>query len=134
MPWYYELNWWQDDVTRSSDKNMENIVFVESKPRDLGTFGLVNVNAWINSDETDDTVTFDQPLSIFASVTRGNSPVLNAKVTMVVKVGMRNGTVETYGPIPLLDNGNGGELLYPTCNLKYFMPILDKVDFTPSLH
>ena len=108
MPWSYEVRWWRDDVTRSGHQNLKNIIFVESKPRDLGTFGLVNVNAWINSDETDDTVTPNEPLSIFASVTRGNSPVLDAKVTMTMKVGLRNGSTTTYGPFQLYDNGSGG--------------------------
>ena len=59
MPWKYEVRWWPDDNTRSGQKNRKNIIFVESKPRDSGTFGLVNVDAWINSDETDDaTLTF----------------------------------------------------------------------------
>ena len=108
MPWQYELKWWRDDVTRSGDKKVENIVFVQSKPRDLGTFGLVSVKSWLNSDETDDTITPDQPLTIFASVTRGNSPVLDAKVTMLMEVAMRNGSIRRYGPIQLFDNGNGG--------------------------
>ena len=109
MPWSYEVRWWRDDVTRSGHKSLKNIIFVESKPRDLGTFGLVKVNAWINSDETDDTVTSNEPLKIFASVTRGNSPVLDAKVTMTMKVGLRNGSTTTYGPLQLFDNGSGGE-------------------------
>ena len=108
MPWHYELKWWRDDVTRAGNKDLKNIVFVESRPRDLA-FGLVNVDAWINSDDTNDKVTSDQPLSIFASVTRGNSPVLNARVTMVLEVGMKNGSVQRYNPIQLFDNGNGGK-------------------------
>ena len=110
MPWKYEVKWWPDDVTRTGQKNIKNIIFVESKPRDLGTFGLVNVDAWINSDETDDTVTPDHPLSIYASVKRGNSPVLNAKVTVIMNVVMRNGSTTSYGPFELYDNGSGGTL------------------------
>ena len=110
MPWKYEVKWWPDDVTRSGQKNIKNIIFVESKPRDLGTFGLLNVDAWINSDETDDTVTPDQPLSIYASVKRGNSPVLNAKVTVIMNVVMRNGSTTSFGPFELHDNGSGGTL------------------------
>ena len=82
---------------------------MESKPRDLGTFGLVHVDAWVSSDEMTDVVKPNQPLSIFASVTRGNSPVLNAKVTAVMEVLMKNGTIEKYSPIELYDNGNGGK-------------------------
>ena len=108
MPWKYEVKWWPDDVTRSGQKNTKNIIFVESKPRDLGTFGLVNVDAWLNSDETDDAVTADQPLSIYASVKRGDSPVLNARVTVVMKVSMTNGTTTSFGPLELYDNGSGG--------------------------
>ena len=110
MPWKYEVKWWPDDVSRSGQKNTKNIIFVESKPRDLGTFGLVNVDTWINSDETDDAVTPDQPLAIYASVKRGNSPVLNAKVSVIMKVVMRNGTTTAYGPLELFDNGSGGTL------------------------
>ena len=110
MPWKYEVRWWPDDNTRSGQKNRKNIIFVETKPRDSGTFGLVNVDAWINSDETDDAITADQPLAIYASVKRGNSPVLNAKVAVIMEVVMRNGSTTAYGPLELYDNGSGGRL------------------------
>ena len=110
MPWKYEVRWWPDDNTRSGQKNRKNIIFVESKPRDSGTFGLVNVDAWINSDETDDAITADQPLAIYASVKRGNSPVLNAKVAVLMEVVMRNGSTTAYGPLELYDNGSGGRV------------------------
>ena len=105
------MKWWKDDVTRDGTKQSKNVIFVESKPRDLGTFGLVHVDSWVSSDEMTDVVKPNQPLSIFASVTRGNSPVLNAKVTAVMEVLMKNGTIEKYSPIELYDNGNGADLV-----------------------
>ena len=109
MTWHYELKWWKDDVTRAGNKALKNVVFVESRPRELGTFGLVDVHAWINYDESNNIITPDQPLVIYTSVTRGNSPVLNARVSAVLEIGINNGSVQRLKPMNLLDSGNGGK-------------------------
>ena len=108
MTWQYELKWWKDDV-RGGNKGLKSVIFVQSKPKNLGTFGLIDVWAWINNDESNDSVTPDQPLVIYASVTRGNSPVLNAKVSVQVEVGREDGSFQKLNPITLHDNGNGGK-------------------------
>ncbi len=34
----------------------ENVIRVESKPRNLGSFGLIDINVWTNSDSSTDLV------------------------------------------------------------------------------
>ena len=117
MTWHYELKWWEDDVTRAGNKELKNVIFVESKPRELGSYGLVDVHAWINYDESNDIITPDQPLIIYTSVTRGNSPVLSARVSAVLEIATNNGSIQRLTPINLFDNGNGGMFTQKHLNL-----------------
>ena len=105
MTWQYVVQWYN-----GGNMEQENVIRVESKPRNLGSFGLIDVNVWTNSDASTDLVTTMNPLTVFVSVTRGSSPILNAKVKVFVKVSLSNGTIINVEPFDLYDKGNGGQL------------------------
>ena len=103
LKWKYEVKWYPD-----GDRSLENVIFVESKPRNLGTYGMISVEMWTSSEESTDTATDENPLRIFVQVTAGSSPVLQARVKVMVKVHLFNGSSEVdLEPIELWDNGNG---------------------------
>ena len=45
MTWQYEVEWYP-----GGNEAQTNVIMVESKPRNLGTFGLVDVSLWTSSD------------------------------------------------------------------------------------
>lgn len=119
MTWQYVVQWYN-----GGNMEQENVIRVESKPRNLGSFGLIDVNVWTNSDASTDLVTTMNPLTVFVSVTRGSSPILNAKVKVFVKVSLSNGTIINVEPFDLYDKGNGGQLkngFWPLLSLKMFL-------------
>ena len=83
------------------------MIVVESKPRDLGTFGLIDIKMWTTSEVTSDIITADDPMKMFVQVTRGLSPVLMAKVKVMVSITKDDGSVMDTEAIELFDNGNG---------------------------
>ena len=101
------------------------MIVVESKPRDLGSFGLIDIDMWTNTDSTSDIITAYDPLRVFVQVTRGSSPVLMAKVNVSVSVTRDDGVIEILDDIELLDNGNGnpdliaGDGIYSRYLTKY---------------
>ena len=105
MTWQYQVEWYPEgDVTQ------ENVIIVESKPRKLGSFGLIEVNMWTSSDFASDRVTDQYPLALYVKVTRGDSPVLEAHVEVDVLLDLGNGTEIKIGqPLTLFDKGNGGK-------------------------
>ncbi len=103
LQWEYEIQWYD-----GGERDLENVVVVESRPRDLGSFGLIDLEMWTNTEDVNDRVTNLQPLKMFVQVTRGSSPVLGAKVRVQVKITDFNGGEEFLEPIELYDNGNGG--------------------------
>ena len=75
------------------------------------------LNATARSEESDakNVTTADreyEPLSVFAQVLRGGSPVLGARVLMTVEIEQSNGSVQTLSPVPLSDDGFGGKNLH----------------------
>ena len=69
---------------------------------------MISVEMWTSSEESTDTATDENPLRIFVQVTAGSSPVLQARVKVMVKVHLFNGSSEVdLEPIELWDNGNG---------------------------
>ena len=107
LKWKYEVKWYPD-----GDRSLENVIFVESKPRNLGTYGgMISVKMWTSSEDTTDTATADDPLRIFVQVSAGSSPVLQARVNVLAKVHLFNGSSSpaevNLDPIELWDNGNG---------------------------
>ena len=102
LQWKYEVKWYDE-----GDRKLENVIVVESKPRNLGSFGLIELDMWTTSESTSDIITSDAPMKLFVQVTRGSSPVLAAKVLVSVNVQLQNGTELELEKIPLLDNGNG---------------------------
>ncbi len=82
---------------------------------------LITVTTWTSnsilnatrSEESDaKNVTLDrefEPLSVYAQVLRGGSPVLGARVMMTVEIEQANGSVHTLSPVPLSDDGFGGK-------------------------
>ena len=88
LKWKYEVKWYPD-----GDRSLENVIFVESKPRNLGTYGgMISVKMWTSSEDTTDTATADDPLRIFVQVSAGSSPVLQARVNVLAKVHLFNGS------------------------------------------
>ena len=55
-----------------------------------------------------DEVTQTKPLAVFAKLTQGESPVLNALIDLEVTVELKNGSIVTLPKMPLIDNGFGG--------------------------
>jgi hypothetical protein len=100
--WQYEVQWYD-----GGDRALENVIVVESQARNLGSFGLIDLKMWTSSDETSDLVTNQHPMKVYVQVARGSSPVLEAKVKVLVTVSLRNGTVLKLDPIELFDRGNG---------------------------
>ena len=105
--WQYEVEWYP-----GGDESQTNVVMVESKPRNLGTFGLVDVSLWTSSDAEGasggDTVTASSPIALYVRVARGDSPVMAARVTVEVVVSFGdNGTEIISEPIRLHDRGSG---------------------------
>jgi len=112
--WQYTIEWYDINEKR------QNVVTVRSKPSDVGEAGLLVVETWTNHD-ADTELSSDNLLAIFVKVSRGNSPVLNARVTVKVSVDpsdpldqfIRPAAVATNaGPIQLdqlllIDNGYG---------------------------
>ena len=63
---------------------------------------------WTSSESSSDIATNENPLKLFVQVTRGSSPVLQARVKVMVRIHLFNGSTEVnLEPIELLDNGNG---------------------------
>ncbi len=108
MTWQYVVQWYN-----GGNMEQENVIRVESKPRNLGSFGLIDVDVWTSSDSSDDIVNNFVPLSIFVSCSRGTSPILMARVRVSVSVSLANGTVLPVDTIELFDKGNGGEITRP---------------------
>jgi hypothetical protein len=105
MTWQYVVQWYN-----GGNMEQENVIRVESKPRNLGSFGLIGIDVWTNSDSTTDLVTNLNPLAIYVSVNRGPSPILMARVRAFVRVTLSNGTVIPIEPVELYDRGNGGKM------------------------
>merc|ERR1712223_1572456 len=79
---------------------------VRSKPSDVSTKGLLKLTAWTNM-QPKDLVTHFKPLAVFAKLTQGESPVLDAQLDLEVTVELRNGSIVTLPKTPLIDNGFG---------------------------
>ena len=105
MTWRYEVKWYP-----GGNNNITNVVTVESRPRDSG-LGLVAVEAWIDQDQpvAGNRLRLERPLKVFARVTKGDAPVMMARVNLDVTVNSADGSVVTVDNIQLLDNGNGGK-------------------------
>jgi hypothetical protein len=106
MTWQYVVQWYN-----GGNMEQENVIRVESKPRNLGSFGLIDIRVWTNSDSTSDLVTNLNPLQIFVSVSRGTSPIIMARVRVSVNVSLANGTIIPIEALDLFDKGNGGKHL-----------------------
>ena len=105
MNWRYSIEWFP-----TSSRTRKSIVIVTSKPRTRDESELVSVKVWTDRDQDGDRkITGEKPLAIFASVSKGGAPVIEAKVTLDVEVENENGTIFALLPIHLLDNGLGGE-------------------------
>ena len=102
LQWKYEVKWYDE-----GNRKLENVIVVESKPRSLGSFGLIELDMWTTSESTSDIITSATPLKLFVQVTRGSSPVLAAQVYVSVNVQLQNGTEVELENIRLFDNGNG---------------------------
>ena len=57
-----------------------------------------------------DGVTQAKPLAVFAKLTQGESPVLDALIDLEVTVELKNGSIVTLPKMPLIDNGFGGRV------------------------
>ena len=103
MKWQYQVDWFAGGVTPQT-----NVITVESKPRNLAAFGLISVEMWTNSELASDLVTNQHPLLLFVRVMLGDSPVMDADVTVDIVVDDTvNGTQITLPPVQLFDRGGG---------------------------
>ena len=134
MTWQYTIEWHQSrdasdiasDIVKSSDttkSNRKNIVTVTSKPRSQMESSLITVTTWTSNSivnttrlESINNATLpdgdlEQPLSVFAQVLRGGSPILGARVMLTVEIELGNGSVVLLSPVQLSDDGFGGKLI-----------------------
>ena len=82
---------------------------VTSKPGTPDKDQLVKVKVWTGSEQTwSSSVNCYFPLSLFAMIKHGHAPVLNASVSLHVKVESDNGTKFSLPPIWMKDTGSGG--------------------------
>lgn len=103
LQWKYEVQWYDE-----GDRSLENVIVVESKPRNVGSIGLINLDMWTSSGATSDMIpTGQDPLKLFVQVSKGSSPVFMAKVKVMVSVTFNNGSSMDLTDIDLFDSGNG---------------------------
>ena len=82
---------------------------VTSKPRTPDKDQLVKVNVWKGSEQTCSSSRISSfPVAVFAKVRHGHAPVLNASVSLHVKVESENGRMFSLPPIWMKDTGSGG--------------------------
>ncbi len=64
--WQYEIEWYPGGDVSSQT----NAVIVESKPRNLGTFGIIKINVWTNVDAKGNgvTITPKTPVIVYVQV------------------------------------------------------------------
>ena len=86
------------------------MVLVRSKPSEVATKGLLRLSSWTNMEKMD-VVELNKPLAVFAKITQGESPVLDALVTAEVTVELVNGSIVTLPKMMLIDNGFGGRTI-----------------------
>ena len=72
--------------------------------------GLLTLTAWTNMDPSD-TASNRRPLAVYAKLTQGQSPVLDAQIFLEINVRLLNGSVVTLPKMTLIDNGFGGEIV-----------------------
>lgn len=107
MTWQYTIEW-SSGGGSDANHNKKNIAIVTSKPRSQKDGNIISVSAWTNLDDNATNET-SIPLAIYAKVSRGDGPVVDARVSVIVTIEQTNGSVITMSPIRLLDNGYGGE-------------------------
>jgi hypothetical protein len=74
MTWQYEVEWYPGGDESSQSRT--NVILVESKPRNLGTFGLIDVRMWTSSEtgSSGDSVSSTNPIVMYVQVLRGTAP------------------------------------------------------------
>ena len=92
------------------NKNRDNKVLVRSKPSMVASKGLLTLTAWTNKDPSD-TASNCRPLAVYAKLTQGQSPVLDAQIFLKINVRLLNGSVVTLPKMTLMDNRFGGEIV-----------------------
>merc|ERR1719232_625794 len=95
--WRYSIKWSQNGAGVT-----KNIVSVTSKPRSRDNGAVVNVHVW-----TSHVSRHVSPVKVFAKVSIGSSPVLNATVYLDVEVENSNGTIFVLLPSLMVDDGHG---------------------------
>ncbi len=138
LEWKYEVQWYDE-----GDRSLENVIVVESQPKNLAQFGLIEIEMWTSTYKSisSDIVTADDPLKLMVSVKRSSSPVLEARVHVKISVVDMNGTQLELDDIELFDNGNGNPDLvagdgiytryltnYPSRGRYNFMAVVDDND------
>lgn len=102
--WKYEIQW-HPEQHRSKSHTAKNIVVVTSKQRNRDENNLIEIKTWKNQDINDHS-----PLTVFAQVTRGGYPVLEANVFVEMRLQMSNSSqVRVFNRVRLQDNGFGGK-------------------------
>jgi hypothetical protein len=77
----------------------------------LSIFEYFFFQVWTNSDASSDVVSGKKPLAVYAQIIKGTSPVLNADVTLEIKITSKSGN-DHNTTMKLYDNGRGGNLLF----------------------
>lgn len=88
---------------------------------EAGDDGVITVRAWTSVGRRPVNAS-DTAILIYAQIKRGQSPVIDAKVTALIRAPFDADDAENHGPfvVQLHDRGTGGE---------FFLPILKPVVF-----
>ena len=105
--WKYMIDWYPSNDTR------DNVVLVRSKPSVVASKGLLSLTAWTNKERRD-MVDHSKPLAVFAKLTQGESPVIEAVINVEVTVKLINGSIVKMPKMVLIDNGFGGRIIIIT--------------------
>ena len=109
MTWQYHIKWHNSHAVRPNLPVPTSIVFVTSKPRSRDEQDLINIKTWINGNATNGMAA--APITVYVSVNKGDWPVLDARVTVKVRVDDEvTGNVVMIKPLEMLDDGFGGNL------------------------
>ena len=109
--WSYAIEWIPGQTARKS------IAILTSRPRSRDENQLIAIRSWTDRDNVVVSASpsaNNDAVTVFAQVLKGRRPVLGARVVVKVEVEADNGTVVTILPLHLLDNGDGGGLIYDT--------------------
>ena len=107
MTWKYSIKWHNSHAKKKTE-TPTSIVLVTSKPRSRDEEDLINIRSWANGNSSGYFSSL--PVTIYVSVTKGDWPVLDARVTLKISVqDNKTNNIVKMKPVEMLDDGYGGK-------------------------